>query len=147
MLQSTLVALTFYAIWAMVLVLSVGAVRVHQVVVGGKDITGFPAGVPHGPEPYWRLNRAHMNTIENLPIFATVVLAGWAAGVSDPVFGVLAWIALGGRAVQSLIHISSGSKHAIRMRFTAFSVQIVCQLWMAWLILEATGVFLTGAAR
>jgi hypothetical protein len=145
--QTALVALTFYAIWAMVLVLSVGAVRVHQVLTGRAEIGSFTAGVPHGPEHYWRLNRAHMNTVENLPIFATVVLAGWAAGVTDSLFGVLAWVVLSARAVQSLIHISSGSKQAIRMRFTAFSVQIVCQFWMAWLILEATGVFLPRAAQ
>jgi uncharacterized MAPEG superfamily protein len=144
---SALVALTFYAIWAMVLVLSVAAVRVHQVVRGGAKPNGFPAGVPHGPEPYWRLNRAHMNTIENLPIFATVVLAGYAAGAVNPVFSVLAWVVLGARAVQSMIHISSGSVHAINMRFTAFGVQLVCQFGMAWLILEATGVFLTGASH
>lgn len=138
---TALVALTFYAIWAMVLVLSVAAVRVHQVIVGGAKADSFTAGIPHGPEPYWRLNRAHMNTIENLPIFATVVLAGWAAGAADPIFNLLAVIVVVARAIQSLIHISSGTVHAINMRFTAFAVQVVCQFWMAWLILEATGVF------
>ena len=144
---TALIALTFYAMWAMVLVLSVGAVRVHQVVVGGAHPGSFTAGVPHGPEPYWRLNRAHMNTIENLPIFATVVLTGWAAGAIDPTFSLLAWIVVAARAVQSLIHISSGSVRAINTRFTAFGVQIICQFWMAWLILQATGVFLTGASH
>ena len=144
---TALVALTLYALWAMFLVLSVAAVRVHQVVLGGAKPDSFPAGVPHGPESYWRLNRAHMNTIENLPIFATVVLAGWAAGAVDPVFNLLAVIVVVARAVQSLIHIASGSVQAINLRFTAFGVQVICQFWMAWLILEATGVFLTRAAH
>ena len=138
---TALIALILYALWAMVLVLSIGAARVHQVLVGGAKADSFVAGVPHGPEPYWRLNRAHMNTIENLPIFATVVLTGWAAGAIDPVFNILAVIVVTARAIQSLIHVSSGTVRAINMRFTAFSVQIVCQFWMAWLILQAAGVF------
>jgi hypothetical protein len=144
---TALIALIFYAIWAMILVLSVGAVRVHQVVRGRADAASFPSGVPHGSEPYWRLNRAHMNTIENLPIFATVVLTGWAADAIDPVFNALAVAVVAARAVQSLIHISSGSVRAINFRFTFFAVQIVCQFWMAWLILQATGVFLTGSSH
>ena len=55
-----IIALTFYALWAMFLVLSVGAARVHQVVTGKTEVTGFTAGVPHGagrllaaqPRPY-----------------------------------------------------------------------------------------------
>lgn len=138
---TAIIALTLYALWAMFLVLSIGAVRVHQVIWGQTHPASFTAGVPHGPEPYWRLNRAHMNTTENLPIFATVVLAGWAASAIDPVFNALAMTVVSARAVQSLIHISSGSVQAINMRFTAFAVQIVCQIWMAWLILQAAGVF------
>jgi len=136
-----IIALTFYALWAMFLVLSIGAARVHQVVTGKSGVTEFTAGVPHGPEPYWRLNRAHMNTIENLPIFATVVLAGVAANAADATFNMLAIIVVFARAVQSLIHISSGTATAINLRFAAFAVQIVCQMWMAWLILGAAGVF------
>ncbi|HEV2560830.1 MAG TPA: MAPEG family protein [Rhizomicrobium sp.] len=136
-----IIALTFYALWAMFLVLSIGAARVHQVVTGKSEVTGFTAGVPHGPEPYWRLNRAHMNTIENLPIFATVVLSGVAANAVDATFNMLAIIVVCARAVQSLIHIMSGTATAINLRFTAFAVQIVCQMWMAWLILGAAGVF------
>ncbi len=97
-----IVALTFYAIWAMVLVLSVSAVRVHQVFTGRAEIAHFAMGAPQVAEPYSRLARAHMSTIENLPIFATVVLAGWAAGASGPVFDVLAVIVVGARAIQSL---------------------------------------------
>ena len=136
-----IVALIFYALWAMFLVLSIGAARVHQVMTGKTGVTGFTSGVPHGTDTYWRLNRAHMNTIENLPIFATVVLAGVAAEAVDPTFNMLAIIVVCARAVQSIIHILSGAAGAINLRFAAFVVQIACQMWMAWLILAAAGVF------
>lgn len=139
---TALIALTCYAMWAMFLVISIAAVRVHQIMTGRADVADFPAGVRHGSEGYWRLNRAHMNTIENLPIFATVVLAGWAAGAIDPVFNLLAVIVVAARAIQSLIHISSASRPAVYARFVFFAIQILCKFWMAWLILRATGVLL-----
>jgi len=135
-----IIALTLYAMWAMFLVLCVGAVRVHDVVRGRAAITSFTPGVPHGPDPYWRLNRAHMNAIENLPIFGVIVLGGVAVGAADATFNELAMVVLGARAAQSLIHIFSGSAAAINLRFTAFAVQIVCQFFMAWLILHHAGI-------
>jgi uncharacterized MAPEG superfamily protein len=135
-----IIALTLYAMWAMLLVLSVGAVRVHDVVRGRAAITSFTPGTPHGGDAYWRLNRAHMNAIENLPIFGVIVLSGVAVGAGDATFNELAMVVLAARAIQSLIHIFSGSAAAINLRFTAFAVQIVCQFFMAWLILHKAGI-------
>jgi len=137
----SIAALIFYALWAIALVLMVGADRVLQVVRGEARITSFPAGVPHGSDSYWRLNRAHLNTVENLPIFAAVVLAGWVVGMETATFNRLAVIVVVARVVQSAIHIASGSAVAIRLRFTAFAVQIVCEIWMAALVLHQGGLF------
>ncbi len=93
------------------------------------------------PNSYWRINRAHLNATENLPIFAAIVLAGWAAGAETPLFNQLAVIVLAGRIVQSIIHILSGSAVAIGLRFTAFGVQLISEFWMAVLILHAAHVF------
>jgi hypothetical protein len=68
------------------------------------------------------------------------VLAGWATGMETAQFNLLATIVLGARIVQSLIHISSGSAMAVNLRFTAFAVQLVCEVWMAVLILQTAGV-------
>jgi uncharacterized MAPEG superfamily protein len=136
-----IVALTLYAMWAMFLVLCIGAVRVHQVATGRTKLAAITPGVPHGPDPYWRLNRAHMNVLENLPIFGAIVLGGVVSGAANASFNGLAVVVIVARAIQSLIHISSGSAGAINLRFTAFAVQVVCQFWMAWLILQHAGVF------
>ena len=138
---TALIALILYALWAMLLVLSIAAVRVHQVLTGAAELNEFTAGVPHGQPGYWRLNRAHMNAMENLPIFATVVLTGWVADAVSPAFNALAVIVLVARASQSLIHIASESRAAVGLRFGAFAVQIVCEFWMAWLILASFGLF------
>jgi len=113
------------------------------VLKGDAKVTSFSPGVPHGSESYWRINRAHMNTVENLPIFAAVVLAGWAIGLETLMFNRLAVIVVCARVVQSVIHILSGSAPAINLRFLAFGVQLVCIVWMAVMILQQAG-FLGG---
>lgn len=128
-------------LWAITLLLMVGADRVLQVMRGEAKITGFTAGVPHGSDSYWRINRAHLNTVENLPIFAAIVLSGWVVGMESSTFNRLAVIIVVARVIQSAIHIISGSATAVRLRFTAFAVQIACEIWMAALVLHAGGLF------
>src|ERR1700688_206730 len=109
----SIVALVLYALWAIALVLMVGADRTLMVIRGEAKANSFTPGVPHGSDSYWRINRAHMNTVENLPIFAAVVLAGWAIGLETVMFNRLAVIVVCARVVQSVIHILSGSALAI----------------------------------
>ena len=140
-LPHSIAALVFYALWTIALVLMVAADRLLEVIRGQSKLTSFTPGTPHGSDSYWRINRAHLNAAENLPVFGALVLAGWAAGVETPMFNHLAMIVLVGRIVQSIIHILSGSAPAIMLRFTAYGVQIVCQIGMAVLILKAAHVF------
>ena len=94
-----------------------------------------------GNNAYWRINRAHMNAAENVGVFAAIVLAGWIAGAETQMFNLLAMIVVAARVIQSLIHISSGSGFAIMMRFSAFGVQLVSEIWMAIIILKVARVF------
>jgi uncharacterized MAPEG superfamily protein len=137
----SITALIAYALWAIALVLMVATNRTLQVIRGQAKANSFAAGVPHGSDGYWRLNRAHMNTLENLPIFATIVLSGWVVGTESAMFNRLAVIVVVARVAQSVIHIASGSVAAVSLRFTAFAVQIVSQIWMAALVLHTGGVF------
>ena len=134
-----LAALVLFALWTMLLVLSVGAWRSNDVMTGRRRINEFPSGTQHGSEMYWRLNRAHLNAVENLPIFAVLVLSGTVLRVPDLSFQVLPSIVLLARIAQSTIHISSGSAVAVTLRFTAYVVQLLAMLWMAFCILGATG--------
>ena len=71
-----------------------------------------------------------MNTAENLPIFATVVLVGSLAGVSSATFATLAQVCLGARMVQSIVHVSSNAVMAVNLRFAALAAQLVSFIWM-----------------
>jgi hypothetical protein len=133
-MTTALMCLLGFALWSVVLVSSIGAVRVFQVVTRQKRANEFPSGQPHGGDAYWRLNRAHMNALENLPIFGTVVVVGVMLNVDAPLFSQLAQVVLAARVMQSVIHVSSGGVIAVNARFTAFLTQIVCIAWMALLI-------------
>ena len=134
-----LACLLGFAAWAILLVAVLAASRAAQVLTGRKRSNEFPSGIQHGGERYWRLNRAHVNTVENLPIFATIVLVGAVVHTSTPTFGLLAGVVLAARVVQSLVHISSGSELAVNVRFTAFITQLLCYVWMLTEIVRAAG--------
>ena len=135
-----LAALALFVVWTLLLVLSIGVWRVSQILTLGKGPDDFPSGTKHGGEAYWRLNRAHMNAVENLPMFAAVVLAGTYLQIDSMVFQLLPSLVLYARVVQSAIHISSGSRFAVTLRFLAFGVQVFSMFLMAAGVIGATGV-------
>jgi uncharacterized MAPEG superfamily protein len=137
----SITALIAYTLWAILLVLALGTWRMILVIRRKAQATSFTSGTPHGSESYWRINRAHLNTVENLPIFAAVVLSGWVVGQETATFNRLAVIVIAARIVQTLVHISSGSVTAVAFRFLAFAVQLACEIWMAALVLHAGAVF------
>lgn len=141
-LVSPIAALVLFAVWSMLLVSTIGVWRVTQVVTGTVPKGGFNPGAPHGGDAYWRLNRAHINAAENLPVFATVVLSGVFLQVGDPLFQLLANVVIVARIAQSLIHVSSGAQPVVLMRFTAYLVQVLSMLAMAAIDLNAAGVTL-----
>ncbi|MCP4808584.1 MAG: MAPEG family protein [Proteobacteria bacterium] len=132
--MSPLVPLICFALWAPLLVLAVGGHRVLQVLKGNKKPNGFNSGTQHGPDWYWRLNRAHMNTVENLPVFAALVLAGAVLGL-DGDFTTVAWVAFGARVGQSFFHVLSGRSLVVNIRFTHFLVQLICYAVLAYMVL------------
>ena len=130
-LSTPLYALMGFVFWTVFLVLAIGAVRVGEVASGTTAVNAFPSGQPHGGDRYWRLNRAHMNCLENLPLFAAVVLTAHVTQITTGTFATLAQVYIVARVAQSLIHIASGSAMGVNLRFTCFVIQIVCLLWMA----------------
>jgi uncharacterized MAPEG superfamily protein len=129
-MAAPLIALIWFALWAVFLVIVVATWRVADVMGGRVKPNAFPSGEKHGGDAYWRANRAQANTIENLPIFGALVVAGVASGVDTGTFAMLCTVVVIARIVQSLIHMSSGSVIAVNFRFAAFIVQLICFIWI-----------------
>ena len=106
-----------------------------QLVLRGKvPANGFRPDNA-GLSPFMqRLGRAHANCVESLPVFGGLLLVALVtdrAAITDP----LAYVFLGARIIQSLIHLASLSQIAVMLRFTAFAVQMVIGAYWALFLL------------
>jgi len=122
------VPLALLALWPILLVLAIGGIRLVMVMKDGADPSTFKSGVEHGPDRYWRLNRAHLNMQENMGIIAVVVLTAVLTGYDAGSLSTLVWVVLGARIVQTAAHIISGEGMMVNLRFGAYLVQIACLL-------------------
>jgi uncharacterized MAPEG superfamily protein len=120
-----------------IVVVGIGRVRVTAVLTGAARANEFPADVPHGDPTYRRVLRAHANCVENLPLFAAVVLVAAVTHVDTPALDALAVTYLVARIAQTVTHIASGSARAISTRFTFFLVQLACLVGMGVVIARA----------
>lgn len=110
---------------------SVGVYRWSRILTGRAQLTEFVADVPHGAEWYRRAMRAHANCVENLPVYAAIVVATVATGVRSPLLDTLAAVLLVARVCQTTTHIAFEPTNAtVAIRFAFFFTQAVCMIWM-----------------
>ena len=76
---------------------------------------------------YWRLNRAHSNVCENIPLFAAVVVPAVLLDCTSNLFGLLCVVYVVARVAQSVAHVLD----IIPLRFAFFSIQMVSLTVMA----------------
>lgn len=127
--------LLVFVLWTMsILAFGVGVSRVRAIARGELSIEQIRSEVPQLSERYQRIHRAHLNCLETLPLFATVVLVGHVTGVRSHAIDVLAAVLMTARVVQSLAHIHSMKGPAARIRVAAYFVQPPCVLAMTALI-------------
>ena len=125
---SALTPLILYALWAIVLVLLLGIARAGAMRREKRAVNTFKAlGDTESLDAH---SRAHMNTAaENLPVFAVVYLSALWVDAAAPI-ATLGWVILGARILQSVIHLSSRSPVAVRLRALMLLVQVVCFIWL-----------------
>jgi uncharacterized MAPEG superfamily protein len=127
-MTATLQALLGFIAWTLCLLVLMEAIRSWLVLSGTVPANGFTPDNANLSPFMQRLARAHANCLEGLPLFGGLMLVAVVAGratVTDP----LAWVLLGARIVQSLIHLVSTSPSAVTARFTAFAVQVAIAVY------------------
>ena len=130
------IALVAFIAWTLLLLTLMEAARTQLVLRRKVRANGFTPDNANLSPFMQRLARAHANCLENLPIFGGLLLVAIATGntsVTDP----LAYLFLGARVFQSLVHVSSVSALAVTIRFTAFAVQMAIGLYWAFSLLVA----------
>lgn len=124
-----LVLLGFAAWTLLTLIGSVGVYRWSRILSGRASVAEWRADVPQGCEWYQRSMRAHMNCVENLPIFAALVVALMATGLQSPLIDTFAITTLVARVGQTVVHIMAPpSNPSAALRFTLFLVQVICMI-------------------
>jgi uncharacterized MAPEG superfamily protein len=132
-----LYCLLAFSLWTLALLaFTVGVYRWNLILRGACDIHSFRADASEdSPDWYRRATRAHLNCVENLPVFGAIVTIATFAKLSSATFDVLAITIVVTRLAQSLTHVCFPiSARSVSIRFTFFSFQLVCMLWQTWLI-------------
>jgi uncharacterized MAPEG superfamily protein len=112
----------------------IGVPRITAVLKKQARPNSFNPALPHGSERYQRSMRAHLNCVENLPVFASLVLLGSALSVPGDLFQMVAFAVLPARILQSAVHVASGRNRAVLLRFVLFLIQLACFALMVGLL-------------
>ena len=127
-------ALTGFIAWALLLLVLMEIIRSQLVLRRKVPANGFTPDNASLSPFMQRLARAHANCVEGLPIFGGLLLVAIATGRS-PITDPLAYVLLGCRVFQSLVHLVSLSATAVTVRFTAFAVQMAIGVYWAFRLL------------
>ena len=129
--MTALQALVGFALWTMALVAIVFLYRTLRFS-SGVPINSWPRGAkPAGDTTFIkRVEDAHANCVENLPVFAVIVLAAASMDRTSAV-NLLAPYVLYARIGQTLAHLSGTAPAQVLVRASFWSVQLGLCAWMA----------------
>ncbi len=122
-----------FAVWTVLIVFcSIGVYRWGLILTGRANLSQWRADEVQGSSWYQRSMRAHMNAVENLPVYAAIVLVLFATKTASPAIDVLAILVLVGRVCQTLVHIVLEQTNAVvAIRFALYLAQAGCMLVIA----------------
>ncbi|WP_371193926.1 MAPEG family protein [Glaciecola sp. SC05] len=133
-MNATILALTGYIFWVMLLLLALATYRSVFSQMQKRKSLVFKADGSDVGDIGQRLTRAHLNCVECFPFIGGILLLALATDSSTITNG-LAFVLLGARVLQSLVHIVSISNIAISVRFVFFLVQFaICGYWIVKLL-------------
>ena len=134
-----LVLLGFAAWTLLVLWVSIGLYRWSRILTGRASLAEWRTDLPQDSDIYrramraqsggWyqRATRAHLNCVENLPVYAAIVVALMQTGLQSPAIDRLAVIMLAARVVQTSVHIMlPPTDAATGLRFSFYAAQVAC---------------------
>ena len=126
-----------FALWTLfVLAVTVGVHRWSLILRGRAKIHSFPAEATDGPDWYRRATRAHLNCVENLPVFAVIVMVASFAHFASPAFDALSLVVLAARLAQTTTHVAFvQGERAVSFRFSFYALQMVSMMAMGIMLL------------
>jgi uncharacterized membrane protein YecN with MAPEG domain len=125
-----------FAAWTLlILIATVGVYRWSRILTRRTAIGFWRADEPQGDDWYRRAMRAHMNCVENLPVYAALVVCLLAAKAAGFALDALAIVVLAARICQSLVHILLEQTDLVAgVRFTFYFLQVLAMFAMGALL-------------
>jgi uncharacterized MAPEG superfamily protein len=125
-------ALLLFAAWTLVLMFTYVGYRVALVLAMKKPANSWGRGTtPDDPPFITRAHHAHLNCLENLPVFAAIVLAAYALG-RVPVVDQVGAFVLYTRLAQSITHLIGVNHWLVFIRANFLVIQGALFFWMIW---------------
>src|SRR6185503_8740547 len=114
----------------MALVLTIVTYRLIHIATGKPADSWARNRAPEDPPVIVRMSHAHINCLENLPLYGGVVLAAFATNQLAVIDPLACWF-LGARIAQSVIHVIQVSHWMVLVRGTLWTVQMLLLIyWM-----------------
>ena len=132
----TVIALLGFITWTLLLLVLMEIIRSKMVLLKEVAPNGFNPENSNLSPFMQRLARAHANCIESLPIFGGLMVVALITS-NAMVTNNLAYVLLGARVIQSLIHLASLSSLAVTLRFSAFAVQMAIAVYWCYMLFSA----------
>ena len=129
-MNPALFALAGFAGWTVLLLFTVANLRVANFFTGKKAINAFSPTGEDLPGFGHRVTRAHLNCVENLPVFAALVVAAGLSGQFSIMESTVMYV-LYARIGQSVAHMISTAALVVWVRATFFFVQVLLMAWYA----------------
>ena len=127
-------ALIGFAAWTLLLVLLVFLWRGIEILRGKKADSWTRGNAIESPGLVKRIEHAHLNCLENLPIFAVIVLGAAVTGKSaltEPYAACVLYARFG----QSLVHLAGVNHWLVMLRAGFWAAQLVLFIVMMYSLL------------
>jgi uncharacterized MAPEG superfamily protein len=134
--MSGFTAVLLYIVWTLILAVVYASYRLPMIFSGKKPANHWERGNPvDDPAILVRAKSAHLNCLENFPLFAAVVFVAAFLSKSAVVDAVAAYV-LYLRVAQSLVHLVGTSLPLVLLRATLYIAQVLLILYVAWELLH-----------
>jgi uncharacterized MAPEG superfamily protein len=127
-----------FAGWTLLtLILGLGAYRLGKIFSGRARPSQFSFPDLEQSEWHRKAMRAHLNCVENLPIYGAIVVALVASGLKAPILDRLALTFLFARMTHTVVHLALPQRNRVTLiRFVLFVVQLACMIGMGLFIVR-----------
>lgn len=131
-----LIAVLLYVAWMQMLTLAYAFPRVPMALFGGRRFSDWERTETNtDPGIMVRAKGAHLNCVENFPLFAGVVVVAALTGQSAVADGLAGYILLA-RIGQGVSHLAGTAPLLVLLRATFFLAQVGMIFWLCYRLIQ-----------